>query len=308
MKPSGIASCISIMTSTLFLLACLCASAQEFAGLWGSSLYRVELKVDGTNVTGTFTLAQDTHSPTGTISGQLRHDRRSFTATWTMPTGVDNWNCSTWLGFAARDGLLTGYRWSDETEPAAFALHRAIDGQVPVLTGPDGDGDAGAGQTGAVIRPVPPVQGVEVILCEEAFDGQPRNITNSFVAPKTVTALVRHTDLPAGTPVEWFWSRDGKPGSKVAKELSGTGWNTQGLASETGLKPGRYRVTVSVNGQVVADRDFDVSPAAGEITTGTSRFSSPPPSATNDTRSEFQRWKDNDLKQFQEWKQQQDRR
>jgi hypothetical protein len=291
----------------LFLMASGYTSAQEFAGLWGSSLYRVELKVDGTNVTGTFTLAQDTHSPTGTISGQLRHDRRSFTATWTMPTGVDNWNCSTWLGFAARDGLLTGYRWSDETEPAAFALHRAIDGQVPVLTGPDGDGDgdAGAGQTGAVIRPV---QGVEIILCEDALDGQPRNITNRFVAPKTVTALVRHTDLPAGTPVEWSWSRDGKPGSKVAKTLSGTGWNTHGLASETALNPGRYHVTVSVNRQIVADRDFTVSQTVDEATTVTSKVSPHPPSATNDTRSEFQRWKDNDLKQFQEWKQQQDRR
>ena len=124
----------------MLLLSAVPASAQTLAGMWGSPLYQVQLAVSGTNITGTFAPADTPQAPAGQITGQLQSGGQAFTATWSRAVGPDIVRFQTYLKLAARDSLLTGYRWTEETTPASFALHRAVNGQVPVLIGQDDSG------------------------------------------------------------------------------------------------------------------------------------------------------------------------
>ena len=83
------------------------ASAQTPEGLWGSTLYRVELKASGSTVSGTFTSLDDPQAPAGRITGRIEADGRAFTADWTFTAGEDTGTFNTWLNFKDRDGLLT---------------------------------------------------------------------------------------------------------------------------------------------------------------------------------------------------------
>jgi hypothetical protein len=140
LTPLRRARAVAIALLAGLLLAAHAASAQALAGLWGSSLYRAELTLSGTSVSGTFTSLADPKAPPGRIAGRLEKDGRTLTAEWTFSVGAETAAFSTWLALGDRDDVLVGYRWSGDGEPTAFALHRAINGQVPV-TGTD---EAGA--------------------------------------------------------------------------------------------------------------------------------------------------------------------
>ena len=276
----------SIVIGAVLLAAA--ASAQAPAGLWGSSLYRVQLQVSGGSVSGTFASLDDPQAPPGSIAGRIEADGRAFTADWTFSAGEDTGTFKTWLNFADRDGLLTGYRWTEEALPTAFSLHRAVGGQLvdvfgeeqvddgtltttPINTpggtptqtpsgtpvGPSGSypgvshGDAG----------IPGVK-VDVITCESVVDGEPINIGEKFTAPRSITALVRYQNLPPNSTIDWLWSMDGRTEAKLNKTLAGNGWYMHGLRSETAIIPGAYELIVAVNGQLVAQRTITVRAAS----------------------------------------------
>jgi cell division septation protein DedD len=164
--------CVPTLLAALagVLLVCASATAQTLPGLWSSTLYRVELTVSGSAVTGTFSWLEDPEAPPGTISGQLQPDGRVFVADWTYTTGNaavgreavcaperhDGGNRNTfadkfekWLAHipeVAETGIfktaltlsvdgevLIGYRWTEEAQPTQFALHRAVNGELVVL-------------------------------------------------------------------------------------------------------------------------------------------------------------------------------
>ena len=90
----------AVLAMGLAFLTVAGASGQTLFGLWGSPLYRVQLVVSGSSVTGTFTPAADPKAPPGNIVGQVQKDGRGFTAQWTLPLGSDTSSFSTWLSFA----------------------------------------------------------------------------------------------------------------------------------------------------------------------------------------------------------------
>ncbi len=249
------------------------ASAQTPEGLWSSTLYRVELQVSGGTVSGTFTSLADPQAPAGRIAGRIEADGRAFTADWTFTAREDTGTFKTWLNFADRDGLLTGYRWTEEALPTAFALHRAVNGQLVEVFGEEDVDDGTAVSTpintpGGTPRGTPggtPVSAptIEVITCEGVADGVPVNIGEQFTAPKSITALVKYRDLPQESKVEWLWTLDGRTEAKLNKTLGGNGWHMHGLRSETAIIPGVYQLTVTVNGRVVAQRTITVRAAGG---------------------------------------------
>jgi hypothetical protein len=147
------------------LLAAGAVQAQTLPGLWGSALYRVELTVAGTKVTGTFSSLDDPQAPPGQIVGEVQTGGQGFIADWTYPAGPDTGGFKAWLRLGGRNSLLVGYRWSDETEPTAFALHRAINGQLPVLTDADVADSQPATQPAPGLAPDSPVAGASHTQC-----------------------------------------------------------------------------------------------------------------------------------------------
>lgn len=249
------------------------ASAQTPEGLWSSTLYRVELKASGSTVSGTFTSLDDPQAPAGRITGRIEADGRAFTADWTFTAGEDTGTFKTWLNFKDRDGLLTGYRWTDEALPTAFSLHRAVGGQLVEVFGEEEVDDGTAvstpitppigtpgGTTPTKPTPTKPASqtDIEVIVCERVVDGEPVNIADQFTAPKSITALVKYRNLPPNSTVDWLWSMDGRTEAKLNKTLGGNGWYMHGLRSEMAIIPGAYELIVAVNGQLVAQRTITV--------------------------------------------------
>lgn len=269
----GTATVLSLM---LFAGA---AAAQTLPGLWGSPAYRVQLSVAGKTVSGTFTLTDQPQAAGGTITGEVQPGGQAFTAEWTRPAGPDTVRFQTYLKLGARGELLTGYRWTEETSPASFSLHRAVNGQVPVLIGQDDPGSGTtAGPTGGTTGGTTgPASRIEVIVCESAPNGQPQNAGEQFTAPKSVVALVKYTDLPANSTVDWLWTLEGRTEAKFTKNLGGTGWHMHGLQSQTAIIPGTYQLTVSVNGNEFTRRTIVVRPAAGAAPTGTTTTTTTPP-------------------------------
>ena len=252
------------------------ASAQTPEGLWSSTLYRVELKVSGGTVSGTFTSLDDPQAPPGRIAGRIEADGRAFTADWSFTAGEDAGTFKTWLNFRDRDGLLTGYRWTEEALPTAFALHRAVDGRLVDVIGEESVDDGTAvstpvgpptttpgGTTPTKPTPTKPASqtDIEVIVCERVVDGEPVNIADQFTAPKSITALVKYRNLPPNSTVDWLWSMDGRTEAKLNKTLGGNGWYMHGLRSEMAIIPGAYELIVAVNGQLVAQRTITVRAA-----------------------------------------------
>ncbi len=131
----------AVVVMGLALLSVASAADETLSGVWGSPLYRVQLTVSESNVTGTFTSLADPSAPPGTIAGEIQKDGRGFTAVWTFPLGSDTGTFKTSLRFAANGDVLTGFRSTSDGEPAAFALHRAVNGRVPVPVGPDDRGE-----------------------------------------------------------------------------------------------------------------------------------------------------------------------
>lgn len=259
---------VRVLFVGLLLAAASLAGAQTFNGVWGSALYRVELTVTGTAVAGTFTRVENPQAPPGKITGQVQPGGKSFTAEWTFAAAPYEAGFSTQLTLGGRGALLSGYRWTDETDPTAFGLHRAVNGQVPATvdesgtngTGPTGTDNrtTGNGNNGTGNTNVTPTAKLEVTICERATDGQPQNVATEFTTPKFVGAFVRYTSLPPNSSVEWVWTRDGQQVAQLTKTLDGTGWHYHGLQSQTAVTPGSYEVTVSLNGQVVARRSLTV--------------------------------------------------
>ncbi len=303
MKRTPFGRMASLVIGTVALAAA--AAAQTPAGLWGSSLYRAELQVSGGTVSGTFSSLVDPQASPGRIEGRIEGDGRAFTAEWTFTIGGDAGTFNTWLNFADRDGLLTGYRWSEEALPTAFSLHRAVGGQLVDVFGEEQVDDGTLTSTpinppGGTPTQVPsgtpvgspgsypgvshgdagvPGVKVDVITCESVVDGEPINIGEQFTAPKSITALVRYWNLPENSTVDWLWSLDGRTEAKLNKTLAGNGWHMHGLRSETAIIPGAYELVVAVNGRVVTQRTITVRaagtapgtvtpPAGGGTTTG----------------------------------------
>lgn len=248
------------------LLLATGASAQGLGGLWGSPLYQVQLTVNGSQVTGSFTFVDKPKAQPGTLSGELKAGGKSFTAEWKFPAGPEQGSFSTLLELSSNGRLLTGYRWTEESLPAAFSLHRAVNGKVPELVDensvPDKPGSTPPTTTPPPTPPQPPVTvtppagtpGLEIIICESIVDGQPHNVRNDFTAPKSIVAYVRYSNLPANSSLDWVWTLDGRTEAKLNKVLSGSGWHCHGLQSQTAIIPGNYQVAVSLNGRVVAQR------------------------------------------------------
>lgn len=134
-SPLAVASCLC---AALLSSAAALASAQAaISGLWGSPLYRAEIAVAGSGISGTFTSLADPSAPAGTITGKIAGDGKGFAATWTQLIGRSNVTFTTWLRLSADGSVLNGYRLSDSGQPAAFSLHRAVGGRVPLPLGPD---------------------------------------------------------------------------------------------------------------------------------------------------------------------------
>ena len=156
---------------------------------------------------------------------------------------------------------LTATAAAGQEEQVAQYARRWLD---KVQKAPGGGGtDGGTGGTS------PLAGSAELIICESAPGGQPQNIANEFTAPKTLTALVKYTQLPANTTVRWVWTRDNLPRAELTKVLSGTGWQSHSLTSPTALTPGRYHLSLLVNGKSAAERDVTVRAAGGGTTTTT---------------------------------------
>ncbi|NPV49382.1 MAG: hypothetical protein HPY69_20750, partial [Armatimonadetes bacterium] len=159
-----------LLLFALLALQAPSSAAASLDGLWGSALYRVELKTNGTQVSGTFTQPEQPGASTGTIEGQLSPDGTAFTATWTVATDHGDAVFSTWLTLGARGAVLNGYRWTEEAPPTSFALHRAVKGEVPAVLSEDDPGDSGpgGGQSGTVVTgtDTAPTGGeIDLIIC-----------------------------------------------------------------------------------------------------------------------------------------------
>jgi hypothetical protein len=166
--------------------------------------------------------------------------------------------------------------------PGTYTLVVTVNGKEAarrsvVVTGPGG-GTTG-GTTGGTGGTSPLAGSVELIICETAPNGQPQSIATEFVAPKSVTALVKYTKLPAGTTIQFVWTRDGQPRAELTKAKEGTGWQTHSLTADTALTPGRYHLSLLVNGRSVAERDLLVR-AAGSGTATTPTTTAPTVLAT----------------------------
>jgi hypothetical protein len=279
---------IKIPFTTIALIVCaLAMSATAFAvlvtpeGLWSSSLYRVNISVSGQTVTGTFALLDEPDEPPGRIEGELRDDGK-FLATWTFTERNETGSFQTLLNFAYRDGFMTGYRWTDEVMPTQFSLRRAVDGQlVQPLTEDDVDesilvnapdipetnAPKDTPSTTPADRPtVPQVPttspNLEVITCESVDNGRPVNVGTEFIAPKSITALLRYSNLPQNSTVQWLWTMDGRTQATTTKTLAGNGWYMHGLRSQTAVTPGIYELSVKVNGSAIARQTITVYPGS----------------------------------------------
>lgn len=244
--------------------------AADLAGDWGSSLYRVALSVSGSRVTGHFEALEAESAPRGTISGEVQPGGEALAATWTVATDLGEATFETWLTLDTSGEVLSGYRWTDEAQPTSFALHRAVDGEIPALLSDDSPADPPPVETtGDTPKPPPPTDPdgaaeatIEVVICEEAVDGVPRNVGTVFTAPKSLVALVRYHNLAPDTPVRWDWTLDGAPEATLTRALSGDGWHTHGLKAREAIIPGLYVVTVSLDGREIVRQEITVHGAS----------------------------------------------
>ncbi|MBU0608589.1 MAG: hypothetical protein KKI08_11940 [Armatimonadetes bacterium] len=270
----------------LLLVVAAGAQAQGLGGLWGSPLYRVQLAVSGSTVSGTFALLDNPQAPPGKIVGQVRPGGKSFVADWTFTAGPDVATFKTCLELTGRNALLNGYRWTEETPPTSFALHRAVNGQLVATVSEDNPIGATTGVTpgggtttvtpgGGILTPPTTTPSIELITCESVVDGNPSKVGTDFTAPKSVTACIHYKNLPANSTVAWAWTHGGRPEANLTKTLSGSGWHWHGLRSETAVLPGAYVVTISLNGKTVAQRTITVRAASGTTTTTTTPTPSP---------------------------------
>lgn len=274
-----------LLVAGLLLLTGSDASAQ-LPGLWGSTFYRVRLNLTGSAVTGSFARLDDAKAPAGTITGQLQPGGKAFTADWTIATGPDTTTFKTLLTLNPRGDVLAGYRWTEEAMPTSFALHKAageqlvqvIDQDTPPGGTPTG-GNTTTGPTGGAVT-APGAAKIEVITCQAVVDGIPQDPGDTFIAPKSIVALIRYSNLPPNSTVDWLWTMNGRTEAKLTKVLSGNGWHMHGLRSDTAIIPGAYLVTVSLNGQPVARRTVTVHPGSSATTTAPSP-PPPPPTSTN---------------------------
>jgi hypothetical protein len=274
---------VSLAVACLLLGGTASAVSPSLSGVWGSALYRVDLTIVNGAVSGTFTQVETPQAPPGKITGQMQPGGQSFTALWTFPAGPYEASFTTQLSLAGRGSMLSGYRWTEETDPTAFGLHRAINGQVPATVSeadgsgtvaPPGNGGGNGQNNPGGGGATSPTAKLEVTLCERVTDGTPQNVTDQFTSPKTVLAFVKYTNLPANSNVQWVWTLNGKTEAQLTKTLSGNGWHYHGLQSQTAIIPGTYEVTVSLNGQVVAKRSLTVRGATA---------TPPPPPPANDS-------------------------
>jgi len=262
-----------------WLLLTTAGSAQSLAGLWGSPFYRVQLSVSGSAVTGSFARLDNAKAPAGAIKGQLQAGGRSLLADWSIAAGPDTATFKTQLTLDPRGGILSGYRWTEEALPTSFALHRAVNGQLVQTIDEDtpvgaptvkpGGGTTTVTPGGGILAPPTATPSIELITCESVVDGNPSNVGTVFTAPKSVVALVKYANLPANSTVDWLWTLNGTTEAKLTKTLAGTGWHMHGLRSDTALVPGAYQLTVTLNGQVVAQRTVTVRATATTTPTTT---------------------------------------
>lgn len=259
------------------------ACAQPLAGLWASKDYRIELTIEGEAVAGTFRPADNPPAEPGKIQGKLSADGQSFTATWTFPAEPEQGQFATWLTLRSEGRVLVGYRWTEETEPTLFSLHRADEkGEIAwppgeeeidaIVSGGEKGNPAGGDMTtgpGVLTADLPGGGHVEIILCEEAPEGQPRQIGVEFAAPKTLTAPVRFRDLPIGATLRWLWTQEGKTLADRSRPLKkSTGWHWHRLSWEKSAPPGHYLVAIFVNGEKVGEQELIVRDAGAATATG----------------------------------------
>ncbi len=122
---------VCLLTTLLLLVVVQNAIAHDLNGTWGSSQYEAELSVLGESVKGTFRSLWYPEHALGTIAGDLKEN--AFVAEWSTPEGEGPGDFSTVLVLSAKGESLTGYRWSEGLYFTGFALHRAVDGEIPTL-------------------------------------------------------------------------------------------------------------------------------------------------------------------------------
>ncbi|MDZ7762310.1 MAG: hypothetical protein U5L00_18915 [Desulfovermiculus sp.] len=121
----------AVMGMVLLLAVGKVALAHDLDGIWGSTQYKVELNVSGTTVKGLFSSLWHPDQPLGSIAGQLKNN--TFFADWQMPAGEGSGDFSSVLTLLPDGETLSGFIWIQGLYSTSFALHRVVDGEIPVI-------------------------------------------------------------------------------------------------------------------------------------------------------------------------------
>ena len=268
MKVSSIRGSRFLIVAIASMLAQV-ALAQGISGQWGSPLYKVQLSVTGATVSGTFTSLLDSDGASGTISGRLQDGGKLFQAEWTRPMGAGQGSFNTLLALDAEGRSLVGYRWNEGFDPTGFALHRAVDGEIPQMVDVDDlDGPPVAGVSPTAPAPAP--AGGQVVICRSVKDGQPVGAGTAFEQLPEITLLHRYQGATAGD-AEAAWSRDGvEIVRSVTHVKAGDGSVSFGLLSGNAplLAAGRYEVELVMPGRAPVRTAFTIKPTAAAGPTG----------------------------------------
>jgi hypothetical protein len=264
----------------LLLLGMTGAGAQGLAGLWGSTLYRVELTVTGTKVTGTFTSLDAPQAPAGKIAGQLQPGGEAFLADWAYPGGAETGSFKTSLNAAAAGRVLNGYRWMEDGWPAHFALHRAVNGQLVQLPNDNnvtGDAPTAPGKPPtqpptqpANQPPTQPLTNAGLVVCRSIADGQPVGAADAFPRLPAVSCQLRYRGLAPQT-VTCIWKRNGTEVTHSQRDLrGGDGWVSFTVRTNdpAGLPAGPWEAHITgANNKVLGAKAFAMGQVAGPLPT-----------------------------------------
>jgi len=262
MKVSSIRGSRFLIVAIASMLAQV-ALAQGISGQWGSPLYKVQLSVTGATVSGTFTSLLAPDGASGTISGTLQKGREIFQAEWRQEMGAGHGGFRTLLALGNEGGVLVGYRWNEGGYPTSFALHRAVDGEIPQLIDVDKAGEPPLADTPRTPPAPAPARG-QVLVCRSVKDGQPVGAGTAFEQLPEISLLHRYQGATAGE-AEAAWSRDGvEIVRSVTHVKAGDGWvSFRLLSGDARLLPaGRYEVELAMPGRAPVRSAFNIKPTA----------------------------------------------
>jgi len=205
-------------------------------------------------------------TPEGKALGELREALHGDDATWKAYVdrqqkllGYDD-TPEAKEYYALRDAVTAGGEAWDKYEQEHGGIpggeQPAGDGQGPAAdsgkdgsTAPSGGGGGSAG---------PDVGGLTVGT--GSADGQVQGATDHFGKTAKVETAIGYSEMPADTPCEAVWVRDGEEVGRSQRTLVGSGWVSFDLHTKDGtaLPPGRYTVTITAGGKVLGRKSFTV--------------------------------------------------